>query len=129
MVGARAGYALPYFWSRMRVSCDGRTARYSSERLHGPKASSDAEVRIGDRIASPNALESFLTMRFRLYAERAGRLWKADIEHQPWPLHRASVAALRDSLVEAAGLPAPAGEALTHYAKRVDVKVGPPVAL
>src|SRR3954471_5650370 len=32
VVGARAGYALPYFWSRMRISCDGKTARYSSER-------------------------------------------------------------------------------------------------
>jgi uncharacterized protein YqjF (DUF2071 family) len=129
VVGARAGYALPYFWSRMRVSCDGKTARYSSERLHGPKASSSAEVTIGDRIAAPSALESFLTMRFRLYAGRAGRIWKADIEHQSWPLQHATVAALRDRLVQAAGLPAPAGEALTHYAKRVDVKVGPLVAL
>jgi uncharacterized protein len=129
VLGARAGYALPYFWSSMRVSCDGKTARYSSERLHGPKASSDVEVSIGERIPAPNELESFLTMRFRLYAERAGRIWKADIEHQPWPLQRATVSGLRDGLVQAAGLPAPAGEALTHYAKRVDVRVGPPVML
>ena len=59
VVGARAGYALPYFWSRMRVACDGRTARYSSERLHRPKASSDVEVR--DRRADRGA-------------ERAGKL-------------------------------------------------------
>jgi uncharacterized protein YqjF (DUF2071 family) len=26
VVGARAGYALPYFWARMRVTCDGATA-------------------------------------------------------------------------------------------------------
>ena len=50
VVGARAGYALPYFWSRMRVSCNGKTARYACERLHGPKASSDIEVAIGERI-------------------------------------------------------------------------------
>jgi len=129
VIGARAGYALPYFWSRMRVSCDGKKARYSSERLHGPKASSDAEVTIGEPIAAPSELERFLTMRFRLYAGRSGRLWKADIEHQPWPLQRASVTGLRDRLVQAAGLPAPAGGALTHYARRMEVKVGPLVPL
>jgi uncharacterized protein YqjF (DUF2071 family) len=129
VVGARAAYALPYFWSRMRVACDGKTAQYSSERLHRPKASSDVEVSIGDRIDAPGELEVFLTMRFRLYAERAGMLWKADIEHPPWPLQRAKVVRLQDTLVEAAGLPKPVGEALTHYAKRVDVIVGPLVPL
>jgi len=129
VVGARAGYALPYFWSRMRVSCDGNVARYSSERLHSPKASSEIAVAIGHPIASPSELEIFLTMRFRLYAERVGRTWKVDIEHQPWPLQRASVTGVSETLLQAAGLPAPVGEAMTHYAKRVDVKVGPLVML
>src|SRR4051794_33802686 len=115
VVGARGGDALPYFWSKKRVACDGKTARYSSERLHRPRASSEVEVSVGDRIDAPSELELFLTMRFRLYAERAGMLWKADIEHPPWPLQRAKVVRLQDTLVEAAALPKPAGEALTHY--------------
>jgi uncharacterized protein YqjF (DUF2071 family) len=129
VLGARAGYALPYFWSSMRVSCDGNLARYSSERLHAPIASSTVEVAIGPRIPTPNELEIFLTMRFRLYAERAGHIWKADIQHQPWPLQRASAVMFKDTLVAAAGLPPPAGNALTHYARRVDVNVGPPARL
>lgn len=107
VIGARAGYALPYFWSRMRVLWDGRTARYRSERLHAPPAASDLEVRIGEPVVEQSDLEIFLTMRLRLYAVRAGRLWKADIAHQPWPLRRAEAVRVEESLVRAAGLPAP----------------------
>jgi uncharacterized protein len=129
VIGARAGYALPYFWSRMRVECDGRVARYKSERLQPPPARSDLEVRIGDGIVEQSELEIFLTMRMRLYAQRAGLLWKADIAHPPWPLQRATAVRVQESLVRATGLPAPSGDPLTHYAKRVDVLVGPPTLL
>jgi len=129
VIGARAGYALPYFWARMQVSCDGGTARYRSERRHGRPAASDIEVRVGEPIVEQSELEIFLTMRLRLYAVRAGRLWKADVAHQPWPLHRATTSTVEESLVRAAGLPAPTGAPLTHYAKRVEVDVGPPAAL
>jgi uncharacterized protein YqjF (DUF2071 family) len=129
VVGARVGYGLPYFWSRMRVETDGHGARYRSRRRQGPPASSNVEVRIGGPIAGQSDLEIFLTARFRLYAERAGRIWKADIAHPPWPLQEASVVTIEETLVCAAGLPAPRGEALAHYAKRVDVQVGPPLPL
>src|ERR1044072_7418861 len=29
VIAARTGYALPYFWSSMRLACDGRSARYT----------------------------------------------------------------------------------------------------
>ncbi len=129
VVGARAGYGLPYFWSRMRVSRSEGGARYTSTRIQPPAASSEVEVRIGEPILDPDPLDLFLTMRLRLYALRFGRLWKADVEHAPWPLQRAAVTHCRESLVSAAGLPAPRGSVVAHYAKRVDVLVGPPVAL
>jgi uncharacterized protein YqjF (DUF2071 family) len=128
VAGARAIYGLPYFWSAMRVKCDGRTARYTSSRIQ-PTALSDVEVQIGERIADPDPLDLFLTMRLRLYAKRLGRLWKADVTHPPWPLRRATVTLCRDSLVSASGLPAPEGVALAHYAKRLNVLVGPPSPL
>ncbi len=129
VAGARIAYALPYFWARMRVECDGRTARYTSERRSAPAPSSEIEVRIGEPIPNPNELELFLTMRFRLYARRAGILWKADIDHPPWPLRQATVLRLRDDLVRAAGLPKPLDGPLAHYAARVDVKIGQPQLL
>jgi len=124
VAGARAVYGLPYFWSAMRVSGNGRSVRYTSSRIL-PAVSSEVEVRIGDRIANPGPLDLFLTMRLRLYAKRLGRLWKADVTHKPWPLQRATVTLCRDSLLPAAGLPAPRGAALAHYARRVDVLVAP----
>lgn len=129
VIGARGGYALPYFWSRMRVERDGDTARYRSERLAGPPAASDLEVRIDDPVVEQSELDVFLTMRLRLYAVRAGMLWRADVAHEPWPLRRASAVRVKESMVRATGLPAPEGDPLTHYAPRVDVMVGPPAPL
>ena len=84
-------------------NADGHSARYRSERRQTPRASSDVELRIGAPIAGQSDLEVFLTARFRLYAERAGRIWKADIVHPPWPLQKASVVTIEDTLVRAAG--------------------------
>ena len=46
--------------------------------------------------------------------------------HDPWPLHRATLLDLDDSLVTAAGLPRPTGEPLVHYAPSVQVRIGWP---
>lgn len=127
VVGARAGYALPYYWSKMRVRCDGKSAQYVSARRHGPPAASDVEIEIGDRLRDVSELEVFLTARFRLYAVRAGRLLRADVEHPPWPLQEARATRVEDSLVQAAGLPQPAGEPLVHFARGVDVLVSRPM--
>jgi len=129
VLGARAAYALPYYWARMRVDTGESAVHYRSERLAGPAARTDIAVQVGAPIPQPNELELFLTARFRLYARRGKSLLRADIEHQPWPLQQAHLLGLEQSVVEAAGLPAPAGETLVHFASRVDVLVGAPLPL
>lgn len=126
VIGARLAYGLPYFWARMTVLSQDTGTRYTSIRLHGPKAESDIRVRPGEAIGAPSELDGFLTARFRLYARRGGRLLDAGIEHEPWPLQRARVLELRQSLVEAAGLPQPTGEPVAHFSRRVDVLVASP---
>jgi uncharacterized protein YqjF (DUF2071 family) len=37
------------------------------------------------------------------------------VEHEPWPLHRATVRQLDGNLIEAAGLPVPEGEPVVHW--------------
>lgn len=123
VAGARAAYALPYYWAKMRVRCEGRQAVYWSRRRHGPPASSEIAVETGEPIAQPGELDIFLTARFRLYAQRGGRLLKADIEHPPWPLQHARATRLEETLTRAAGLPPMTGEPLAHFATRVDVLV------
>lgn len=128
VLAARAGYALPYFWSRMRVECDGRRARYRSRRIPPLRGMSEIEMQIGEEIAKPDELADFLTARWRLFAYRFGRVLRAEIEHPPWPLQRAEVVGLKETLITAAGLPAPRGEPLAHFSPRVDVLVGACVA-
>jgi uncharacterized protein YqjF (DUF2071 family) len=48
----------------------------------------------------------------------------AQIEHDPWPLQRATVLELNQNLIEAVGLPAPQGAPLVHYSADIDVKIG-----
>jgi len=123
VLGARAAYALPYYWARMRVDAASGSVHYRSERLAGPAARSNIQVQIGPSVAQPSELEVFLTARFRLYAQRRRRLLRADIEHAPWPLQRANVVRREESLIQAAGLPSSAGAPLAHYSSQVDVLV------
>jgi uncharacterized protein YqjF (DUF2071 family) len=126
VLGARAAYALPYFWARMRVETGVDTVHYTSRRIAGPPAAAEIEIRPGEPIPEPTPFEIFLTARFRLFAQRAGRILRADIEHPPWQLQRAAVISLREALVRAAGLPDPSGPPLTHFSRRVDVRVAAP---
>lgn len=127
VLGARAAYALPYFWARMRVDADPQSVRYTSERIAGPRAASSIEIQPGEGVAEPTAFEVFLTARFRLFARRGRRILRTDIEHPPWPLQRAKVASLHETLVRAAGLPDPLGPPLAHFAPQIDVRVAGPV--
>jgi uncharacterized protein YqjF (DUF2071 family) len=127
VLGARAAYALPYFWARMRVETGSGAVRYTSRRLAGPPAGAEIEIRPGEPIPEPTAFETFLTARFRLFANRAGRIFRADIEHPPWPLQRAAVVSLHESLVRAAGLSDPSAPPLAHFSRRLDVRVAAPV--
>lgn len=126
VIGARAAFALPYYWARMKVDWNGREVRYFSTRLAGRQAASAIEVAAEEEIPRPSELEIFLTARFRLYARRRDRLLQAEIEHPPWPLRQARVVRLTQNLLAAAGLPAPHGEPLAHFSSRVDVRVAPP---
>jgi hypothetical protein len=128
VLGARVAYHLPYFWAQMRVTSQDGTIHYRSRRRlpHSTSVMSDVEVKPGERYvdAELGAQDHFLTARYRLYTQIRGRLGFAQIEHAPWPLARATLVALNQNLVEAAGLPAPPGPPLVHYAEEVDVKIG-----
>ena len=126
VVGARLGYGLPYYWSAMKVVRKPDEVCYSSRRRH---AESHIRVCPGELLEVQNELEVFLTARFRLCAKRRGRLVSADIEHSPWPLCRAQVAELRETLIEAAGLPAGQRMPLAHFVPRIDVLIAKPVSV
>lgn len=130
VIGARIGYRLPYFWAKMRVTSENGVIHYQSQRHwpHDPLAVTDIRMQPGERF-QPRALsdlDHFLTARFQLYAAAGERLHRAQIDHPPWPLARATVLNVRQTLFEASALPSPQGPPIAHYSNELHVKIGFP---
>lgn len=128
---ARVTYGLPYCWSAMTITHPApNVVEYSTHR-RWPRGDphSRTVVEIGGQIDSAelSELERFVTARWALASTFAGRLLWARVEHGPWPLHRARLIECDDSLVVAAGLPAPTGDPLVLWSPGVDVRIGRPV--
>jgi uncharacterized protein len=129
VLGARAGYRLPYFWSRMSCSGAGPVVRYASTRRwpgrRGARCAVTVTVGRPMAPAEVTALEHFLTARWTLFSRvRAGRLARVSASHPPWPLRRTDGTVADEELVAAAGLPPPHGEPLAHFSPGVEVRIG-----
>jgi uncharacterized protein YqjF (DUF2071 family) len=126
---AQATLRLPYKWSRMRLQKTDGLVRYSSSRLWpGPrKAINHMTVRVGKRIAEPTPVEHFVTARWGLHTRAWGRTLHLPNEHPRWPLHRAELLDLDDSLIASTGFPAPAEPPVSVlYSPGVPVVFGAP---
>lgn len=131
-VVARTTYKLPYCFgavSHMREGDDVYTTvrrRWPHHsNAHTPRTS--LHVRIGEHIDKPTEFDVFVSARWGLYSH-AGRktLRYAPVEHPSWPLQRASVVSLDDSLISATGLSAPTSEPHVMFSSGVPVLVGLP---
>ena len=134
---ARSAYSLPYCFGEVhhkrRDNIVTTTVRRRWPRNNSNFASSTLtpstliEVEVGEPIFEPTDLEHFLSARWGLYsATRSGKLRYAAVDHQQWPLYRASLLHLDDQLVNAAGLGTPPSEPLVMYSPGVNVRVGLP---
>jgi uncharacterized protein YqjF (DUF2071 family) len=126
---AQAGFRLPYQWALMRVRRHGDVISYASRRRWPrPGARLRLRVRIGERIAEPSALEHFLTARWGLHVTwYGGRTLYVPNEHPPWPLYRATLVHLEESLIAATGLPPPDSAPVSVlYSPGVSVRFGAP---
>jgi uncharacterized protein YqjF (DUF2071 family) len=130
VVAARHSYRIPYMWAETTLAERGSLIRYRVRRRWPRKeAGLDTTLDRQDRVREPSELERFLTCRWRLYSPRSLRLpadrirfSSTDVDHPPWPLHRARVRVIDERLIEATGLPAPPGEPLAHYSPGVQVR-------
>ena len=128
VLAARASYALPYCWARMRVRREGTAVAYgTARRWPGPRgAGGTVRLEVGEAYDA-DPLSLFLTARWGLYSRfHGGRTAWAPVDHPPWPLHRARLVELRDDLVQVAGLPVH-GEPHVLWSPGVDVRIGRPV--
>lgn len=135
VAAARATYKLPYYEAEIEFQ-ESRGAspiidfhaRRTDSRGVMPAAAhlkyEPVEGPVGP--AAPGTLEHFLVERYILYAEDEQRaLHRARVHHRPYPLQKAHVHELDETLVWASGVRRPEGGALRHYAREVNVKVYP----
>ncbi|MFD8981866.1 YqjF family protein [Streptomyces sp. NPDC059564] len=129
VVLGRAGFRLPYLWSRMSVHGTGDALTYSSSRRWpGPRgAYSRISMKPGERIHKPTELEHFLTARWGMHNAFPGGSAYLPNDHPRWPLHRAELITCDQNLLTAAGLTAPTDPpASVLYSPGVPVRLGRP---
>ena len=104
VAAARLAVRLPYFPARMeRAEGFYRSERRASGARFEARFASGAEV----GLAAAGSLEEFLVERYQLYSVAAGpALWQGRIRHAPWRLFTLKLMELRETLSEAAGMPA-----------------------
>jgi uncharacterized protein YqjF (DUF2071 family) len=127
VLGARAGYALPYFRSQMNVQVDGNDILYTSRRTTGENVR--IHVQKADSIPQPSPLDVFLTARFRLYSQRGSRIYHAEVQHEPWPLYSLNILDFHEELRHAAFLGNTGELVLSHYSPGVEATVSLPSRL
>jgi uncharacterized protein YqjF (DUF2071 family) len=130
---ARTRWKLPYHHARMRLArggtAGGPVIDYASERLWpGPlPAGLTARYQPSGPVtpAAVGTLEHFLAERYILYAYAHERLYWGRVHHPPYPLQRAVVHSLDETLVIRAGISRADEAPLAYYAREVRVHIFP----
>ena len=127
VLGARTFYHLPYYNAEIELQQEKETIDYSLRRTNQPAADFHAVWHIGEKLprTEPGSLEFFLTERYCLYSGHAGKLYRARINHEPWPLACANVTSFRSTMLEAQVLTTPNEAPLLHYAEALKVEIWP----
>ena len=128
VIGVRAAFGLPYFFARGQERLASGRVEYTLRRISAARPSCHVEYEVGEPLgpAEPGTLEHFLLERYLLHVQRGPTLWTVQVHHRPYPLQWVRRLDVQDELVGAAGLPAPSGPPLAHYASGVDGAVFAP---
>ena len=122
----RALFGLRYRLARMAAVADGDCVHYVSSA--GDAAFASTHAPCGPAApAVPGSLEHFLVERYRLFAERRGRLITGVVAHRPWPLQPAE-AEIRLNRMAPPGVVLD-GQPLLHFCRGVDAAISAPASL
>jgi uncharacterized protein len=123
---ARSFYHLPYFHARMSVSGDEHGISYHSRRYRSHAELRARYVAVGPvQLRQPGTLEHWLTERYCLYTVVNGRVYRAEIHHEQWPLQDAEAEIESNTMASAAAIQLPDTKPLLHFAKKLEVLIWP----
>ena len=128
---ARLSYRLPYCWGKARHEVSDHTMRTAVRRRWpssgGMVPHTEISLSIGDPIDEPTQFDHWASARWGLYSRGfRNRLMYAPVDHPRWSLHEATLLELDDSLITAAGLPAPRSAPRCLFSPGVPVRIGFP---
>jgi uncharacterized protein YqjF (DUF2071 family) len=128
---ARTAIGLPYFQARMKERRVGEEVHYDSRRkaADGPAPEFRARYRPTGQVyrSTVGSLDHWLTERYALFVEHGGKLWRLDIEHEPWSLQHGSVDIERNTMAIAAGITLPDETPHVRFSRQLDVMAHWPV--
>jgi len=125
---ARAAYKLNYQRATMKCWREADWIAYRSMRRRGDAMFVSRHRAVGPpRRAEPGTLAHWLTDRYRMYmADRRGRLWRADITHEPWQLSDAEAMIDLNTMTRPLGFSLPDCSPHLLFADRMTTRVGRP---
>lgn len=124
--GARLMYHLPYHDAAMKSEREGNLIRYSSERPSGARFVATYQPTGPVALSRPGSLEHWLTERYCLYAQsKAGKLYRGEIHHAPWPLQPARAEIEHSDMLQANGIAVAGPPADVRWSERLEVVIWP----
>lgn len=131
VLGARVLHGIPYVWSRIELSRKDGVFTMESRRREGPPASFQASFAPeGDAFeASPGSFDHWVAERYCLYAHHRGRLWRTEVHHAPWMLHKARFEVRTNDLARAAGIEVLDAQPVAHFSEGTQVVAYAPEAV
>ncbi len=120
VAGASIFYQLPYQRAEIKMVSQGGLHRFESRRrrLGKGRAMFRAQYRGEGEMQElkPGSLDAFLLERYRVYTSTPLGLGRLEVQHDPWSVQDAHVEIEENSMFKAAGLSAPKGDPVCHYA-------------
>jgi len=124
--GARLYFHLPYFDARMSSTRNLGSIQYMSERTHKGARPASWQASYHPTgppfIAPAGSLEDWLTSRYCLYsASPRGKVFRGEIDHDPWPLQNAEADIQRNSMTAQIAVALPGSKPLLHFAQELNI--------
>lgn len=101
VMGARAFFYLPYYFSKIDVNDTGNGVAYACRHNEDAKVFQVRYRPVSDVFyAVPGTLTYWLSERYCLYTRHKHYLYRCDILHDPWPLQQAEAEIMQNTMVD-----------------------------